>query len=58
MVYPQRAGGPEAPLDDASYKIVFTPSPRAFRDAGWMGARILTPDVLPAPARGLGAAEG
>ena len=52
LVYPQSSGTPEAPLDDTSYKIVFTPTPRAFRDAGWMDARILTPDVLPAPAAG------
>jgi hypothetical protein len=55
LVYPQSANAPEAPLDDTSYKIVFTPSPRAFRDAGWMDARILTPDVLPTPAGGPGA---
>ena len=54
LVYPQRANAMEAPLDDTSYKIVFTPSPRAFRDAGWMEARILTPDALPAPAGGPG----
>jgi hypothetical protein len=52
LVYPQRADAPEAPLDDASFKIVFTPSPRAFRDAGWMQARLLGPDVLPVPAGG------
>jgi uncharacterized protein (DUF58 family) len=52
LVYPQSANAPEAPLDDTSYKIVFTPAPRAFRDAGWMDARILTPDVLPVPAAG------
>ena len=52
LVYPQRADAPEAPLDDTSYKIVFTPSPRAFRDAGWMQARMLGPDVLPVPAGG------
>jgi hypothetical protein len=52
LVYPQRANAMEAPLDDTSYKIVFTPSPRAFLDAGWMEARILTPDALPAPASG------
>ena len=52
LVYPQRADAPEGPLNDASYKIVFTPSPRAFRDAGWMQARLLGPDVLPVPAGG------
>ena len=53
LVYPQSANAPEEPLDDASYKIVFTPSPRKFHEAGWMGARILDPDVLPIPARGV-----
>ena len=52
LVYPQRVDAPEGPLNDASYKIVFTPTPRAFRDAGWMQARLLGPDVLPAPAGG------
>jgi uncharacterized protein (DUF58 family) len=52
LVYPQRANGPEAPLDETSYKIVFTPSPRQFADAGWTDARLLAPDALPAPARG------
>jgi hypothetical protein len=50
LVYPQRADAPEGPLNDASFQIVFTPKPRAFRDAGWMQARLLGPDVLPAPA--------
>jgi uncharacterized protein (DUF58 family) len=54
LVYPQSAGNPEAPLDDTSYRIVFTPSPRAFREAGWMDARILTPDALPVPSGGCG----
>jgi uncharacterized protein (DUF58 family) len=56
LVYPQRAGAPEAPLDDASFKIVFTPSPRAFRDAGWIEARLLDPAMLPVPAAGAGGA--
>ncbi len=51
LVYPQAAGAPEAPRDETSYKIVFTPSPRKFSDAGWAGARVLSPDVLPVPAR-------
>jgi len=50
LVYPQRAGAPEGPLDETSFKIVFTPSQRAFGEAGWMDARILTPEVLPIPA--------
>jgi uncharacterized protein (DUF58 family) len=49
LVYPQRADAVEGPLNDASFKIVFTPSPRAFRDAGWLQARVLDPDVLPVP---------
>ena len=52
LVYPQKASGPEAPLDDTSYKIVFTPSPRQFIEAGWMDARLLSPDVLPLPPGG------
>ena len=40
---------PEAPLDETSYKIVFTPSPRRFSEAGWVGARVLAPDSLPVP---------
>jgi uncharacterized protein (DUF58 family) len=56
LVYPQRADAPELPLDDTSFKIVFTPSPRAFHDAGWLRARLLGPDVLPVPARGPDAA--
>jgi uncharacterized protein (DUF58 family) len=51
LVYPQ-AGTPESPLDDTSYKIVFTPAPRRFSEAGWMGARVLDPDVLPRPRDG------
>lgn len=52
LVYPQRAGSPEAPLNDASFKLVFTPSPSAFRDAGWLQARLLGPDALPLPPGG------
>ena len=57
LVYPQRADGVEPPLDETSYQIAFTPSPRRFMDAGWMGARFLTPDILPVPHRGAGAGE-
>ena len=49
LVYPQGANPPEPPLDEASYKIVFTPSPRRFSDAGWVGARVLDPDAIPIP---------
>ena len=50
LVYPQRGNVPESPLAESSYKIVFTPLPARFLDAGWAGARILGPDVLPTPA--------
>lgn len=50
LVYPQAGNSPESPLDDASYKIVFTPVPRRFSEAGWMGACILHPGILPVPA--------
>jgi uncharacterized protein (DUF58 family) len=46
LVYPQRGDVPEAPLEEASYKIVFTPSPGRFRETGWLGALMLGPDVL------------
>jgi len=58
LVYPQRTATTEAPHDDASFKIVFTPSPRTFLDAGWMHARLLSPDVLSAPDERAGAAAG
>ena len=54
LVYPQRGGVLEGPLEEASYKIVFTPSPVRFRDAGWIGARILDPGVLVPPPGGTG----
>ncbi len=57
LVYPQAATALEAPLDENSYKIVFTPSPRRFSEAGWVDARIFSPDVLPLPPRGAGPAE-
>jgi uncharacterized protein (DUF58 family) len=47
LVYPQGADGPEPPLDSTSYKLIFTPAPGRFREAGWMDARILSPDELP-----------
>jgi uncharacterized protein (DUF58 family) len=49
LVYPQR-GVVEAPLDTTSYKVVFTPSPRQFEDAGWHQARLLDPAALPIPS--------
>jgi uncharacterized protein (DUF58 family) len=57
LVYPQSAHAIEVPLDDTSYKIVFTPRARQFTEAGWTNAHVLTPEVLPAPARSPGAAR-
>jgi Protein of unknown function DUF58 len=51
LVYPQRIGVMDAPFDDVSYKIVFTPSPRRYLEAGWEDARILTPELLPIEPR-------
>lgn len=48
-VYPQGGAAPEPPIEESSYRIVFTPSARKFLDAGWMGARVLAPDSLPLP---------
>jgi hypothetical protein len=49
LVYPQGAPAAEAPLDETSYKVVFTAAPRKFIDHGWLGARLLTPENLPVP---------
>jgi uncharacterized protein (DUF58 family) len=56
LVYAQTGSAQEAPLDETSYQIVFTPSPGRFAEAGWMGARIISPDVLRIPDRGAAAA--
>ena len=50
LVYPQPAP-PEPPIEETSYKIVFTASPQRFLDAGWAQARMLAPDLLRKPAR-------
>jgi len=46
LVYPQRGHSPEAPVEETSYKIVFTASPERFRQAGWMGARLVGPEIF------------
>jgi uncharacterized protein (DUF58 family) len=51
LVYPQQAAAAEGPMDENSYRIVFTAAPERFRDAGWAHARVLSPDSLPAPPR-------
>ncbi|MGA3017611.1 MAG: DUF58 domain-containing protein [Bryobacteraceae bacterium] len=57
LVYPQGTNATEVPLDDTSYKIVFTPHARQFAEAGWTNAHVLTPEVLPVPAGSPGAAR-
>ena len=52
LVYPQRGNLLEAPLEETSYKVVFTPLPARFVAAGWVTARILGPEALPVPAKG------
>jgi len=47
LVYPQGGSAVEGPLEESSYKLVFTPSPRRFLDAGWLEARVLSPEELP-----------
>lgn len=46
LVTPKRTGLPEGPLEDTSYKVVFTPFSNRFRDAGWAGARVLGADEI------------
>jgi uncharacterized protein (DUF58 family) len=47
LVYPQGATAPEGPLEESSYKLVFTANPQKFSGAGWAEARILSPGSLP-----------
>jgi uncharacterized protein (DUF58 family) len=54
LVYPQAGSAPEAPSNDSSFKIVFTPWPGRFAGAGWAEGRILSPEVIPVPAAGPG----
>jgi uncharacterized protein (DUF58 family) len=49
LVYPQGGDTREAPLDETSYRLVFTPAPARFLDNGWMSATILDPAALPLP---------
>jgi uncharacterized protein (DUF58 family) len=54
LTQPQPIEGVEPPFEETSYKMVFTPSPSRYAEAGWMGARMLGPDLLscgPADAR-------
>jgi uncharacterized protein (DUF58 family) len=50
LVYPQRMTHAEGPRDESSYKVVITPSPRRFIEAGWLGARFVGPEGLAADA--------
>lgn len=49
LVYPQSADPVDVPYDDSTFKIVFTVAPNRFME-GWMGARVFSPESLPAPA--------
>lgn len=53
LVRPQSWNAPEPPMEETSYKIVFTPAPARFLEAGWKGARILDPAAIPAPVEGV-----
>ena len=48
LVYPQPRPAVEGPVEETSYKLAFTASPARLREAGWMEARILSPEDLPA----------
>jgi uncharacterized protein (DUF58 family) len=56
LVYPLRSQSTAPPLEDSSYKIVVTPSPRRFTESGWVDARILAPEALPLSDGGPGVA--
>src|SRR5208283_3339285 len=49
LVYPLRGRALEGPVEDAGYKLAFTASPARLREAGWMQARMLSPEELPEP---------
>ncbi len=49
LVYPQPRPAVEGPVEETSYKLAFTTSPERLRQAGWMQARILSLEELPAP---------
>jgi uncharacterized protein (DUF58 family) len=51
LVYPQSAVA-EPPMEEASYKVVFTASPRRFLETGWMGARVIGLEELGFRSRG------
>ena len=48
LVYPQHSEEAEPPMEEDSYKLVITPSPRRFEEAGWTAARFLDRASLPA----------
>ncbi len=49
LVYPLRGRALERPLEEFGYQLAFTASPARLREAGWMEARILSPQELPTP---------
>ena len=46
LVYAQGATAAEGPIEESSYKLVFTANPQKFAAGGWMDARILSPGNL------------
>lgn len=57
FVYPQAASAPESPIDESSFKIVFTQSPEKFAESGWGEGCILHPGVLAVPRGGTGTSQ-
>ena len=51
LVYPLRGRTVEPPVEEPGYKLAFTASPARLREAGWMQARIFSPEELPPPDR-------
>jgi hypothetical protein len=58
LVELQAGRAPEPPADDTSFQIVLTSAPGAFREAGWLSARILDPASLAPPAGGAAGSAG
>ena len=45
LVYPLRGKPAEPPYDETAYEIVFSSTPERFRELGWAGARMVSPDA-------------
>ncbi|MBI3473395.1 MAG: DUF58 domain-containing protein [Candidatus Solibacter usitatus] len=58
LVFPAAGSGPEPPIDDTSFQIVFSSAPERVARAGWTPARVVSPSDLPLAAGGaIGAGE-